>query len=177
MDTTTGVRTEDTIEIKEIRASKPVSRILSPIRSGGDHSSSPTIADGIKRPTRELTSRVAGLRGEPPLLSYLVLLRVGFTLPPISLPGRCALTAPFHPYPTLDPGKPGENRAVYFLWHFPYRRRTLRRTGDPPSTLAVSEHTALWSSDFPLPRPGLPRQSWGARAEQRSPGLLAQVTS
>ena len=31
---------------------------------------------------------------------YLVLLRTGFTLP-LALPqARCALTAPFHPYPT-----------------------------------------------------------------------------
>ena len=30
--------------------------------------------------------------------AYLVLLRVGFTLPPALLPARCALTAPFHPY-------------------------------------------------------------------------------
>ena len=106
---------------------------------------------------------------------YLVLLRVGFTLPPISLPGRCALTAPFHPYLALDPGEPGEDRAVYFLWHFPYRRRTLRRTGDPPSTLAVSEHTALWSSDFPLPRSGAPtRDGFGPETKQRSPGLFAQ---
>ena len=29
---------------------------------------------------------------------YLVLLRVGFTLPWMSPPKRCALTAPFHPY-------------------------------------------------------------------------------
>jgi hypothetical protein len=29
---------------------------------------------------------------------YLVLLRVGFTLPPALRPERCALTAPFHPY-------------------------------------------------------------------------------
>ena len=32
-------------------------------------------------------------------LPYLVLLRVGFTLPPVLPPARCALTAPFHPYP------------------------------------------------------------------------------
>ena len=31
-------------------------------------------------------------------LPYLVLLRVGFTLPPVLPPARCALTAPFHPY-------------------------------------------------------------------------------
>ena len=30
---------------------------------------------------------------------YLVLLRVGFTLPPALPSERCALTAPFHPYP------------------------------------------------------------------------------
>ena len=28
---------------------------------------------------------------------YSVLLRMGFTLPPMSPPERCALTAPFHP--------------------------------------------------------------------------------
>ena len=35
-------------------------------------------------------------RAFPP---YLVLLRVGFTMPPSLPPERCALTAPFHPYP------------------------------------------------------------------------------
>jgi len=46
---------------------------------------------------------------------YLVLLRVGFTLPPALPPERCALAAPFHPYPgagvsatTGVPGKPGQ---------------------------------------------------------------------
>jgi len=29
------------------------------------------------------------------------LLRVGFALPATLLPRRCALTAPFHPYPAL----------------------------------------------------------------------------
>ncbi len=48
-----------------------------------------------------------------PLLSYLVLLRVGFTLPLLLPIARCALTAPFHPYRTAS------YPAVYFLWHFP----------------------------------------------------------
>ena len=46
---------------------------------------------------------------------YLVLLRVGFTLPPALPPERCALAAPFHPYPSAGisatagvPGKPGQ---------------------------------------------------------------------
>jgi len=38
-------------------------------------------------------------RSGPLLLSYLVLLRVGFALPAGLLRPRCALTAPFHPYP------------------------------------------------------------------------------
>src|SRR3569832_1515568 len=32
------------------------------------------------------------------LFPYLVLLRVGFAMRRALLPGRCALTAPFHPY-------------------------------------------------------------------------------
>src|SRR3954447_15088615 len=43
-------------------------------------------------------------RSGPPLLPYLVLLHVGFTLPAGLLLPRCALTAPFHPYPTLRQG-------------------------------------------------------------------------
>ena len=52
--------------------------------------------------------------GFPP---YLVLLRVGFTLPPPLLAERCALTAPFHPYPSTAPAanpieadQPGDSR-------------------------------------------------------------------
>ncbi len=48
--------------------------------------------------------RLALERCFPP---YLVLLRVGFTLPPASQSERCALTAPFHPYPG-GTGRPGE---------------------------------------------------------------------
>ena len=50
--------------------------------------------------------RYKALRSGSLLLSYLVLLRAGFTLPSPSLSRRCALTlippkraAPFHPYP------------------------------------------------------------------------------
>jgi hypothetical protein len=68
---------------------------------------------------------------------YLVLLRVGFALPAALLPRRCALTAPFHPYPRLAA------QAVCFLWHFP-------STELEPSLPDVIRHTALRSSDFPL---------------------------
>jgi len=49
--------------------------------------------------------------GPGPYHSYLVLLPVGFTMPRPLLDARCALTAPFHPYPA--------RKAVCFLWHFP----------------------------------------------------------
>jgi len=52
---------------------------------------------------RLLTARGSLLKthsdsGVPP---YLVLLRVGFAMPATLLPRRCALTAPFHPYPAI----------------------------------------------------------------------------
>ena len=87
------------------RSQRAVSRILSPpsraLRrrsADDDHSSSPAIAGGIKRPTRRLrTGRPSGDRCRRP--PYLVLLRAGFCLPPVLPRARCALTAPFHPYP------------------------------------------------------------------------------
>jgi hypothetical protein len=85
--------------------------------------------------------------GLPP---YLVLLRVGFTLPAALLQRRCALTAPFHPYlaSSVDPaayniGNYRTGEAVCFLWHFP----SIRLEPDVPD---VIRHTALRSSDFPL---------------------------
>ena len=78
-----------------------------------------------------------------PFLSYLVLLRVGFAMPRALLHGRCALTAPFHPYLRLAPG------AVYSLWHFP-------SNGLKAILPDVIRHTALRSSDFPLSWPCSP---------------------
>src|SRR5438034_11754512 len=89
------------------------------------------------------TSATAGL---PP---YLVLLRVGFAMPAPLLERRCALTAPFHPYPDVAAW------AVYFLWHFP----SIGLDADFPD---VIRHTALWSSDFP------PSSLDAARAAVRS---------
>ena len=47
----------------------------------------------------ERPAQQTGLSGEPNARSYMVLLPVGFTLPPPLPMARCALTAPFHPYP------------------------------------------------------------------------------
>jgi hypothetical protein len=105
------IRLRVTLRREEIcrRACKPNS-----VEDG--HSSRRGIAADVhQRPTRRFPlhrrtdegptwARRAGTRlqalgpacGLPP---YLVLLRVGFTLPPTLQPERCALTAPFHPYP------------------------------------------------------------------------------
>jgi hypothetical protein len=63
-----------------------------------DHSSSPAIAGRVKRPTRRLWT------GRPMAPPYLALLRAGFCLPPVLPRARCALTAPFHPYPSASKG-------------------------------------------------------------------------
>src|ERR1700739_3886295 len=66
-------------------------------------------ADAHQRPTRRFRpllkppGRIGPMRSKSLALGscfppYLVLLRVGFTLPPALPPERCALTAPFHPY-------------------------------------------------------------------------------
>ncbi len=83
-----------------------------------------------------------------PCRPYSVLLPVGFALPSLLPKPRCALTAPFHPYPR---GCQPVSRAVCFLWHFPWGRprRTLSGTVLP------------WSPDFPLPM-----------REERPSGLL-----
>jgi hypothetical protein len=70
--------------------------------------------------------------------SYLVLLPVGFSLPPPLPAARCALTAPFHP---CRPAVSRDGPAVYFLWHFPWGRPRRALPGTAPP----------WSPDFPLP--------------------------
>jgi len=56
-----------------------------------NHSSAIHVTMYLKQPTR-IQLRAATTD------SYLVLLRVGFTLPRSLPTARCALTAPFHPY-------------------------------------------------------------------------------
>jgi hypothetical protein len=57
--------------------------------------------------------------------------------------------------------------AVYFLWYFPCQRRTSRNARNPPLALAVSEHTALRSSDFPLLRIQDCKRDLGQRSSDR----------
>ena len=97
-----------------IATSRPISRILS--------RTAIPLGDALLRRSciatyPELSSLagcpVRGCRAGPAragiaagLVPYLVLLRVGFTLPPPLPPERCALTAPFHPYPSSLRGRP-----------------------------------------------------------------------
>ncbi len=98
------------------------------------HSSGMRFTARLVRPTREPCGpHVRGLCSLPP---YLVLLRMGFTLP-LPLPkARCALTAPFHPYP-FDLGRTGGIFSV-----------ALSVGSRPPG---ITWHPALWSPDFPPP--------------------------
>jgi len=89
---------------KKERACKPNSvRRAWPLRpaSADDHLSGPPVARRLVRPTRDhrrLTRRSNRRRDGPPLGRCWGLLAVGFALPSMSPPTRCALTAPFHPY-------------------------------------------------------------------------------
>jgi len=77
------------------------------LQQGGDHSSATRVTTSLKRPTRKLTR--AALSRFSEALSYLVLLRVGFTLP-LTL-NQCGALLPHLFTLTIT--------AVYFLWHFP----------------------------------------------------------
>ncbi len=171
--------------------SQPVSRILSPDKIGGAiiPLAPRLLAGSSDLPESRLSSLaavrdgVAALRSGQPLLSYLVLLRVGFSVPPTSPSGRCALTLSpvqrartFSPLPHFRPRVAGENEAVYFLWHFPCRRRTSlaeipRRPSLLASTLPCGVRTFLSPTHA---SPDAMHQD--ARTGQRSPGWLAQLS-
>jgi len=154
------------------------------------HSSRPCIAARLQRPTRELWRAEPARRPRRAILPYLVLLRVGFSLPPPLPAARCALTAPFHPYSAQPPQRTHSalsgallrllgwsDGAVCFLWHFP----STALKGRCPD---VIRHTALWSSDFPLPagatkppaRGGLPKQ-YGSCSQAGSDRPAQQLTT
>ena len=129
------------------RACKPDS-VPAACAASDDHSSSPAVTRGVQQPTR-------GPRpGRPQTPPYSVLLRVGFSLPAVSPRRRCALTAPFHPcHPR---GFPREFGGVFSV---------ALSLGSP--SLAVNQHAALWSPDFP-PRPVRRRGDRPARSANTS---------
>jgi hypothetical protein len=121
-----------------IFASWPVSRVLSggcpprrPFIWGWDRSQplATNPGGGLDHARSQVSPR--------PCRPYSVLLPVGFAVPSPLPETRCALTAPFHPYPC----EVALAQAVCFLLHFPWGRprRPLAATVDP------------WSPDFPPP--------------------------
>ena len=135
--------------------SRPVSRVLSKAVIHLRRTS--------PRACSDLPGSGAG-HASPPVggvLPYLVLLRVGFTLPPVLPPARCALTAPFHPYPAsvLAMGVPLRGfmprtsrglEAVCFLWHFPWARAPQALPGTLPFGARTFLRPATRSSDCPV---------------------------
>ena len=108
---------------------------------------------GLRQPYLDATSGDVARAHRP----YLVLLQAGLAMPSPLLGPRCALTAPFHPYPTLN----SRTRAVCFLWRCPWDR----------SRRVLPAAMSPWSPDFPRPcfrrsataRPSGPRREWAAR--------------
>ena len=81
--------------------SRPVSRVLF-LRGGGSHQSRPAVADRLKQSTRKHRA------GRPQALSYLILLRIGFTkLPPSPgvLVGSYPTFSPLPPEKRTSPGR------------------------------------------------------------------------
>jgi hypothetical protein len=99
-------------------------------------------------------------------LPYLVLLRAGFCLPPALRPARCALTAPFHPYPSRVLRR--RFGAVYFLCHCPSSRpdRVL------PGALPCGVRTFLPPSPTASVRKPIGLAGRSASEGRRSPGPL-----
>src|SRR5436190_6887120 len=100
--------------------SRPVSRVLSGVASAtAIHLGRRSLGASSNQPGREAWKRTLWRElPRPHAHPYLVLLRVGFALPPPLPEARCALTAPFHPCRV----RPEPSEAVYSLWHFPWGR-------------------------------------------------------
>ena len=122
---------------------KAVSRILSaPNRSQAERIiclSSPYPEPACFR--RRAASRCA--------VPYLALHPMGFSMPRRLRFERCALTAPFHPYPNraLRPDPGGIFSVALSVEEPSSSSPTCIRSPRKP----VTRHRALWCSDFPLP--------------------------
>ena len=132
----------------------------------GNHSSGPAVTGGLKQPTR----KHRGPRHSFPIWSCS---RWGLPCRRVLPPARCALTAPFHPYPYPAVAGAGGIFSV-----------ALSVGSRPPG---ITWHPALWSPDFPprskpmaeterlpgrLPGPFSPTGAQNHRAGLISAGLL-----
>ena len=124
--------------------SRPVSRVLSKaaihLRRTSPHACSDLPGSGAGHASSPMSDA----------LPYLVLLRVGFTLPPVLPPARCALTAPFHPCLASSRTSTAHTaRAVAARSQGGLFSVALSVGSRPPG---VTWHPALRSPDFPPPR-------------------------
>jgi hypothetical protein len=94
-----------------------------PPESGDGHSSGTFVTERLARPTRAAARKArpaAPASADAACRSYLVLLPVGFALPPPLPAARCALTAPFHPCrPPARKVRTGRARRYIFCGTFP----------------------------------------------------------
>ena len=114
-----------------MRGRRSVSRVLSTVCTA-------EIVIHLGRPSPDASSNLPGsFCGPQHVLPYLVLLQPGFALP-LPLPTvRCALTAPFHPYPAPET-KSQELGGIFSA--------ALSIGSRLPG---VTWHPAHWSPDFP----------------------------
>jgi len=129
-----GARTHD-LRVA-IRRRWTISRILFPFPHPKARGRATTIP--LAPPSLAGSSDLPGGFGRAVLITppYLVLLRAGFSLPSALQRTRCALTAPFHPYPP-----PPSRASVGGIFSVPLSFRSPRP--------GITRRTALWSSDFP----------------------------
>ena len=132
------------------KESRPISRVLSwaIIPLGRP---SPCASSGLPG-----SARRSGAAVLPLLLPYLALLQVGFAMPSVLPPTRCALTAPFHPY-------------QHRFRHFGGLLSVALSVGSRPP--GVTWHLDPLSPDFPPPPESAPR---GTFRRQRLPGRLSK---
>jgi hypothetical protein len=144
---TQGRRRFDAVNVarQRVEKSRPLSRVLSwtaiPLGCASPRSSSDL-------PGSPCGPHVAA--EEHRSLPYLVLLQVGFAMPRVLPPARCALTAPFHPY----------RRCLRSAWR--YLSVALSVDSRPPG---VTWHLARRSPDFPPPSPAETGKSSGCLAD------------
>ena len=143
--------------------------------AGDGHSSRAAVAGRLVQPTRT-TARKRSPRS-PACRPYSVLLPVGFTLPPLSPGARCALTAPFHPYPPVCRStQAGGLLSVALSLESPPPGVTRHRVSvepglSSPGAHAGGGHPAIWPwfdvRGRPRPRQGTPSCA-GARLKAMS---------
>ena len=159
--TSLGRKTGRPIQKKKSPPQRAVSRILfhasapgirPELRRGNDHSSSPVIADGIKRPTRRLRT------GSPGNASLFGLAPCGV------LPATRVTTSAVRSYRTFSP------LPTFALWATAGGMFSVPLSFELPRP-GVTRHTALRSSDFPLAFAPFGREGG------RSSGLLRRATN